>query len=65
LAENAREYLRGETDEIKYYDFPLEDMINYWKDRWLKMRKKNETVIEKVKKFKVSDFRDKISGCIQ
>lgn len=59
LARNAREFLRGETDEIDYYDFPLEDMIEHWRERWLKMRLRNTeiNIMKRVCDFQANSLR--------
>lgn len=56
LARNAREFLRGETDEIDYFDTPLEDVIEHWRERWLKMRLQNTEVMEQVHNFKADSL---------
>jgi len=39
LAENYKEFLCCETDELKSFDHPTYDeLIDYWKERWLKGR---------------------------
>jgi len=35
LAENAREFLRGEDPEPSYYSMPMEQIFGYFKERWL------------------------------
>jgi len=35
LAENAREFLRGEDSEPSYYSIPMERVFAYFKERWL------------------------------
>lgn len=49
LGYNFREFLLGKSRNLEPYDFPLEQMIVYWKQRWLKMRLKNSDIIERVK----------------
>lgn len=38
LAHNYREYLRGETDTPDYIGLPEDELIRYWKERWLVKR---------------------------
>lgn len=57
FAQNAREFLRGETDEIDYYDHPLKDMIEHWRERWLQIRLENPEVMEQVRSFKADSLR--------
>ena len=35
LAENAREFLRGEVSEPRYYSMPMKDLFAYFRERWL------------------------------
>lgn len=35
LAENAREFLRGETDQLEEYPASVTDLINWFRKRWL------------------------------
>lgn len=57
LAENARKYLNGEIKRPKYYNWPLKDLIIFWKNRWLLPRAKNQEIIDAVKKFKKTSLR--------
>lgn len=52
LAQNTREFLRGDEKKPKYFDWPLADLICHWKTRWLEMRAENLEVLERLKKFK-------------
>lgn len=49
LADNCREFLRGETDDIEYCNYPLKTLIDYWKKRWLEMRVRNDDVMRKLR----------------
>ncbi len=57
LARNAREFLRGETDAIEYYDYPLQALTSYWRERWLGMRVKNSDVLQRVQQFRADSLR--------
>jgi hypothetical protein len=57
LARNACEFLRGETDAIEYFDYPLQDLISYWRERWLKMRIAKPAIIERVRNFRADSLR--------
>ena len=35
LAENAREFLRGEASQPTYYSMPVKDIFAYFKERWM------------------------------
>lgn len=56
LAKNCQEFLQGKDDKIINYDYPLEKLVNYWKDRWLNMRIKNEDIINKVREFNMNNL---------
>jgi len=57
LAENFKEILLGKREKPIYYNWPLNDLVDYWKDRWFLKRVQNRDVIEKVITFKESDFK--------
>lgn len=38
LAENWKEYLRGETNKAVWRDFTESDLVSYWHDRWITPR---------------------------
>lgn len=38
LAENYKEFLNNNNINPIYYNYPLNEMIEYWKERWLKQR---------------------------
>jgi Domain of unknown function (DUF4338) len=48
LASNWREYLRGETDEPNYYDWPLEDLIQHWRENWMRRRLAGEAGVARL-----------------
>lgn len=56
LANNFKEFLKGEHSELKNCDYPLDDLINYWKDRWLDGRKANIEVKKIVSSFCAEEF---------
>jgi hypothetical protein len=57
LAHNACEFLRGETDAIEYFDYPLHDLVSYWRERWLEMRISNPAILERVRDFRADSLR--------
>lgn len=56
LAANFKEFLNGEDNKLNYFDFPMEDLVSYWRQRWLCNRKKNEKIINKVLEFNPEQF---------
>jgi hypothetical protein len=42
LARNFVAFLRGETDTLDAYDIPFQDVVDYWKERWLIGRAKRK-----------------------
>lgn len=51
LATNWKSFLSGKSDTPIYRDLPMRDLVDYWRERWLNMRKQNEQVIRKVEGF--------------
>jgi hypothetical protein len=57
LAYNARAYLTGEDDIINPYDWPIEELVEWWKERWLKARANNPEVMARVRAFRKETLR--------
>lgn len=57
LARNFKEFLLWNEQKLDYYNFPIENIIKYWKERWLFQRLQNVEVISRIKKFRVWDFK--------
>ena len=47
MAHNALEFLRGEIDTIEYYDRPINELVCYWKERWLRQRIRHPASMKK------------------
>jgi hypothetical protein len=45
VAANAQAFLREETDELDWYDWPLARLADCWRDRWLAARVANSQVM--------------------
>lgn len=43
LAQNAREFLRGEHQRLRWYQQPLDDLFEYFRARWLLPRAQRDT----------------------
>lgn len=56
-AVNAIEFLNAKTDKIEYTDYSINELVDFWKERWLKMRKKNQGIIEEILRFKPEGFK--------
>ena len=56
LAENAKNFLRGETGNPTYLDMPLGELAGFWKQRWFEMRKQNQSITDRVRAFTPADF---------
>lgn len=56
LASNFREFLKGECHTLDYFNYPIEGMIHYWRERWLNNRRTREEVKSAVIGFKKSEF---------
>jgi hypothetical protein len=57
LAKNARKFLRGEAERLKYFNYSLVELTNHWRNRWLLPRKNNPDVQKKVLSFRAADFK--------
>lgn len=56
LAKNYIEFLNGTTDELDYYDFSLNELTDFWRNRWYSIRKSNPKIKETVLGFRKKDF---------
>ena len=56
LAHNFREFLKGEHGKLRRCDYPLSDLVSYWKDRWLSGRRTNIEVRKSVYSFHAEGF---------
>jgi len=56
LAKNFRSYLLGKSHKPIFYNLPMHSLVNFWKERWLSMRKRNIDIISKIKNFNLGDF---------
>ena len=59
LAENTREFLRGEVSEPLYYSMPMEQIFGYFKGRWLLPRAERE---ERYKTVTREQIQNQIKG---
>ena len=50
------EFLNGNTKRPLYYNYTKNELVGYWKDRWLDMRKQNKKIIEKTLDFEPEQF---------
>lgn len=56
LAKNTLEFLNGHTQKPNYYDYPMKDLVEFWKERWLSNRKKKLDIVHKVLQFRPKEF---------
>lgn len=56
LGQNWKAFLNDQSKRPLYYNYTKEDLVNHWKQRWLKMRKQNLKVINEVLAFDPSNF---------
>lgn len=57
LAKNFREVLNNKAKRPKYYNYTKKELVEYWRERWLKNRKMQTDVIVNVLNFKPENFR--------
>ena len=56
LAKDFKKFLNGETKQPMFYNYSKKELVGYWKERWLKNRKKNLKVINDVLSFTPNKF---------
>ncbi len=62
LAENAKPYLRGETDEPSYYwqfrdtEAEQQSIYDYWKERWASKRIQKPEILDQIAEFNRDEF---------
>ncbi len=62
LAENAKAYLRGETDDPSYYwkfdntEAEQQSIYDYWKERWASKRIQNPKILDRTAEFDRNEF---------
>lgn len=56
LAKNSVNYLKGLDGKPDYYDYPMKELVNFWKERWLYNRKKNLQIVNKILQVRKEDF---------
>lgn len=62
LAENAKAYLRGETDEPSYFwafddsDDEQQSIYDYWKERWVSKRVQKPEILDRIAEFDKDEF---------
>ncbi len=49
-------FLNGRTKYPLYFNYSMNELVEFWKNRWYNMRKKNESIIEKVLDFEPNQF---------
>lgn len=61
LARNTREFLRGETDELDYYeDTSMQEYFDYFRERWLLPRAERDPSYREFQKESVRIWRDEV-----
>jgi hypothetical protein len=56
LASEFKAFLNGETKQPKFKNYSKNDLVQFWKNRWLENRKKNVDAVTNVLDFNPSDF---------
>jgi len=56
LAKNAMEFLNGRAKKPDYYNYPMKDLVGFWKERWLNNRKTKLDIVHKVLQFRPEQF---------
>lgn len=56
LAYNFKEFLNGKHSRLYRYNYSLNDLVDYWKERWLYQRKTNSETRRNVINFNAEDI---------
>jgi len=56
LARNAKQFLKGEHKHLNYFNYSQEELVSFWKNRWLNMRKRDPKVMKEVESFHRENF---------
>jgi hypothetical protein len=56
LASEFKAFLNGETKQPKFKNYSKNDLVHFWKTRWLENRKRNVDAVSNVLNFNPSDF---------
>jgi hypothetical protein len=56
LAKEFKAFLNGETNQPIFYNYSKKELLEFWRERWLKNRKQNIDIINKVLEFDPNDF---------
>ena len=56
LAHNFKEFLTDEHSRLRYFDYSVDELIGYWKSRWLCSRKRSLEVKKSVYSFRAEGF---------
>jgi hypothetical protein len=57
LASEFKAFLNGETKQPRFKNYSKNDLVQFWKTRWLENRKKNVDAVTNVLDFNPSDFK--------
>jgi len=57
LAKNYKEFLNGNTKKIKYNNYSLREITDFWKERWLSKRIERPEVVKNILQFNAKDFK--------
>lgn len=56
LADNWKSFMNGGDKVPEYKDLPMKHLVEYWKGRWLRMRKENDEIVQRVRQFTPEQF---------
>jgi len=55
-AENDKEFLNGIALRPEFKDRPINELVGFWQERWLKNRKQNPDIVASVRNFRADEF---------
>jgi len=56
LAKNFKEVLTDRNKKPHYYNYSIDELTEFWRNRWLSNRKSNQEIINKIVDFEPADF---------
>lgn len=56
LGQNWKAFFNGESKRPFFYNYSKDELVNFWKERWLTHRKKNGDVIASILNFSPNNF---------
>jgi len=56
FSSNSREFLCSRTSNLDFHNYSQNELVSYWKERWLTKRRQNPTIVGQIKNFRAEHF---------